>query len=236
MWIFLPLGLIMPSTFPRDKVDPKYLGPDGDFDIQIRVRSLSHLENFIRDYFVPMGLNISEIEATPGMDYNFRAYARKADLAEAIAQAVLDIDFQKFKPTAEAKAEDGSPLYAEGKAYHSVLNSIWGTVTRLGRPGGKWAPRAYKPLLPGAVTQQRDLFTEADYFDYDYPESTREIDDILDRVWDLPSRDWLALLSMDELDLVRVEYDRQVASERRSYKPARRGATTVKRNRKKARK
>ncbi len=91
-WIFLPAGLIMPSTFPADKVDPKYLGPDGDFDIQVRGRVESHLTNFIRDYVDPLGLAHSEIQLTPEMDYNARFYMRKQDLALAVGKSVHDID------------------------------------------------------------------------------------------------------------------------------------------------
>lgn len=233
MWIFLPGGLLMPSTFPKDKVDPKYLGPDGNFDLQVRVRAVSHVENFIRDYVEPMGLAHSEIQMTPEMDYNARIYMRSEDFAQAMAQAVREIDYSKFKPTAEAKNEDGEALYAEGKAYHSVLNSIWGTLTRLGRPGGKWGPRSYSVRTPGAAAE-KDLFSDYDFAPRTFVDDDSEIDRILDRVWDLPSRDWVALLSLDELDLVRFEYDRQVASERTAYKPTR-SVAAVKKARKKAR-
>lgn len=140
MWIFAPHGLLMPAAIPAAKVDPKYLGPDGDFDLQIRVRAISHLENFIRDYAEPLNLAHSEIQKTPEMDYNARIYMRKADFAVAVAHMVMDIDYKKFKPTAEDKNEDGTLRYREGKEYHSVLNAIWGTVCRLGRPGGSWGP------------------------------------------------------------------------------------------------
>lgn len=144
MWIFTSGGLLMPATFPKDLVDKKYMDEAGLFDLQVRGRVVSHLENFIRDYMDPMGLAHSEIQKTPEMDYNARFYCAKADFAAAIAQTVLAIDYEKFKPTAEDTDAEGKPLYAEGKEYHSVLNSIWGTVCRLGSPGGKWA----YPLAP----------------------------------------------------------------------------------------
>jgi hypothetical protein len=146
-WIFLPGGLLMPAEFPADKADPKFVPEGSDFDLQIRARVKSHLENFIRDYMEPMGLTYSEIEATPQMDYNFRFYCSREDFAKAIAEAMLNIDYMKFKPTAEDRDEEGKPLYADGKDYHSVLNTIWGSVTRLGRPGGVWA---YEPGKKGA--------------------------------------------------------------------------------------
>lgn len=140
MWIFADFGLLMPAAIPAEKVNPEYLGPNGDFDLQIRARAVSHLENFIRDYATPMGLAHSEIQKTPEMDYNCRVYMRQEDFAAAVAQMVLNIDYRKFKPTAEAKNEDGTLKFREGKEYHGVLNSIWGAVCRLGAPGGSWGP------------------------------------------------------------------------------------------------
>ena len=137
-WLFLPGGLLMPSEFPADLVDAKWLGINGDFDIQVRARVESHLTNFIRDYMEPMGFAFSEIQATPSMDYNFRFYARRADFAQAVAQTILDIDYEKFKPTAENRDADGTPLYAGGKVYHTLLNNIWGSVCALNSPGGTW--------------------------------------------------------------------------------------------------
>lgn len=137
MWLFLPSGLLMPAAVPA-KADPE-LTDNGRRDIQVRGRIESHLTNFIRDYMEPMGLDYSEIEHTPQMDYNVRFYTTKEEFAQAIARATLDIDYLKFKPTAENKNEDGELLYKDGKAYHSVLNSIWGTVTRLAPAGGVWS-------------------------------------------------------------------------------------------------
>jgi hypothetical protein len=142
MWLFLPEGLIMPSEFPREKADPAFMDEAGLFDIQVRARTKSHLENFLRDRVDPFDLPHSAIQATPGMDYNFRFYIARKDLAVAVADAVLSLNYRKFKPTAEDRYEDGTPMYAEGREYHSVLNSIWGTVCRLGSPGGSWSVRS----------------------------------------------------------------------------------------------
>lgn len=138
MWLFLPLGLLMPASVPTAKVDPKWLGPEGKYDIQVRVRDKSHVENFIRDYLDPMGLPHSDIQDNPDMDYNHRIYMDKGDFAKAIAQATLDIDYEKFKPTAERRDAEGHALYPKGRIYHDVLNSVWGTVCKLGTPGGVW--------------------------------------------------------------------------------------------------
>lgn len=135
-WIFLPGGLLMPAETPMDLAPHSYT--QGIRNLQVRARAKSHLENFINEYMEPLGLDYSDIQATPGMDYNFRFYTRRGEFAQAIAASIIDIDYEKFKPEAERKDAAGKPLYAEGKEYHSVLNSIWGTVTRLGSPGGAW--------------------------------------------------------------------------------------------------
>jgi len=136
MWIFMPGGLLMPAAVPMDKVDAKWTN-GGEWNLQVRARTLSHLTNFIRDYMTEG--DYSEIQSTPEMDYNYRFYTSKKAFATGMAMAMLEIDYYKFKPTAEDTYEDGTLKYMDGKEYHSVLNSIWGTVCRLGLPGGKWA-------------------------------------------------------------------------------------------------
>lgn len=142
MWIFTEQGLLMPAAIPVDKVDPKYMKPG--FDLQVRGRVKVHLERWADKYMAPS--TYSDIEETPDLDYNVRFYCNHNDFAWAMGKAIADIDYKKFKPVAE-KPEYGK----EGKEYHQVLNSIWSTVTRLGSPGGYWAPwsptnpKGYKP-------------------------------------------------------------------------------------------
>lgn len=155
MWIFAPGGLLMPARIPEGgtegTVDPKWLGPNADYTMQVRGRERSHLENVIRDYFEPLGLPYSEIQMTPEMDYNCRFYTTHEAMATVAYKQVMDIDFLKFKPQAENTDDKGKLLYKDGKEYHSVLNSIWSTVCRLGMPGGVWGtysstnPNGYKP-------------------------------------------------------------------------------------------
>jgi hypothetical protein len=119
MWIFAPFGLIMPSIRPPATV------PEGDLrTIQIRTRREVDLTRF-RDEFMAPG-TVGEIIATPTFDYNFRAYCTPEDLAAGVAKLMLTVDYEKFKPTAER--------YSDNSTYHSVLNSIWGSVCRLNQP------------------------------------------------------------------------------------------------------
>lgn len=137
MWIFNPSGLLMPADVPMDKAPAKYT--KGYRDLQVRARVRSHLENFIRERMEPLGLDYSEIEATPNKDYDFRFYTRRSDFGIAIVDEIMAIDYKKFKPTAEARDAKGKMLYVDGKEYHTLLNGIWAKVSVLGNPyGGDW--------------------------------------------------------------------------------------------------
>lgn len=130
MWIFTPQGLLMPAAVPMDKVDPA-LTHDGKFDFQIRGRVAEHLQNFI-DAYMEEGTYNPVIQLTPEMDYNARFYTTREAFAQAMTRALMAVNYEKFKPQAYDHDQKSHPYYA-------CLNSIWGTVTMLGRPGGKWA-------------------------------------------------------------------------------------------------
>jgi len=140
MWDFTPFGLLMPSLAPMDKADPKLT--EGKYDLQVRARREGDLRYFMDHYMVPGSFH-DEIELTPNMDYNARFYTTKEGYADGMRAVIMDIDYKKFKPSAEAKDSEGNLKYgteAETRVYHSVLNSIWGVVSRLGAPGGFYGP------------------------------------------------------------------------------------------------
>jgi hypothetical protein len=122
MWDMTPFGILMPALRPAETVES-----GDDRLLQIRTRRAKELD-ILREKYLP---ELGETIATPNMDYNFRAYCTHEQYAEAMRLMILDIDYTKFKPTTEDKYKD--------KELHSVYNSIWGTVCRLGSPGGKWA-------------------------------------------------------------------------------------------------
>lgn len=163
-WLFLPQGLVMPARIPmggkEGEADPKFTD-GGRLTIQVRARSEQHLKNVIRDYFEPLGLEYSEIQLTPQMDYNARFYTTPEALGQFYMQVALDTDALKFKPLAEDQNADGSYKYgtkAETSLYHHVLNSIWASVCGIGRPGGIWGsysksnPNGYKPAAKASRT------------------------------------------------------------------------------------
>lgn len=179
MWIFADFGLLMPARFPADKVAAEYMDEARTFDVQVRVRDEEHLKDFIKYYLVPNEIEHSKIQATPEMDYNFRIYMRMTDFAFTLGLMALDIDYQKFKPSAERKDADGALLFKNGKLYHSVLNSIWGTVCRLGRPGGVWG--AMSPSNPNGYRPQP--YTTAGTYTSRSSEGRRYVDTAWGEAW-----------------------------------------------------
>jgi hypothetical protein len=240
MWIFYSGGLLMPSMAPLDKANPE-LTRDGEFSMQIRVREPEHLENLISDYLKPMGLEYSEIELTPKMDYNARLYMRPTDFGAAMAQMTVDIDYTKFKPTAERKNEDGTPRYKGGREYHSLLNSIWGTVANYRAPGGSWAPfRGKRSRLSRLFDDGHEDFAP-DWDDRhrsfgieDYvPASARYKEDLLAEVRGLPATEWDKVLWGSDLELISKEHKAALREERRAAKAWGRKAKAPAKSRKK---
>jgi len=140
MWIFLNGGLLMPSATPFAEANPELT--HGIRGIQVRGRLTEHLEWFRDVYVAPYTDDYSEIEQTPDMDYNCRFYMTHEEFAAALGRAVLDIDYRKFKPTAEGTDSRTGKPFKHGGKYHGVLNSIWGTVLRLAPAGGHYGPRS----------------------------------------------------------------------------------------------
>lgn len=221
-WHFFDFGLLMPAAAPMDKADVAFT--EGKYDFQIRGRVESHLQYFMDTYMEP-GTFHDEIESTPGMDYNVRFYTTREAYADAVRLTILDIDYKKFKPSAERKNADGTLKFAGGKLYHSVLNSIWGSVCQLGKPGGIWAENtvsryrgsnfggSYIPdkglnLYKGS-SRLGDSFMELgdeefDWFGGDYvPDVDIRTGDLISELSGIPSDQWEDYLTEAEYALVR---------------------------------
>lgn len=247
MWNLLPGGLLMPAAVPMDKADPKYTH-DGKFDLQVRGRVVRHLENFINEYMEPG--TYSEIQETPGMDYNARFYTTREAYADGMRNAILDIDYKKFKPTAERRLADGTLRYGpESVEYHSALNSMWSTLTRLGSPGGIWGvysksnPNGYKPgtkystlgrygstygsALGGWHSDELSGFDKDDWGvpDYSpYKDEEQEIQDLLEELDEhgVPTDQWERFLSPREFLLVKPLMSAARIRERKARRRVRR--------------
>lgn len=157
MWIFLSGGALMPAMVPVKMADPKWT-EDGRFDLQVRARVESHLDNFVRDFMEEGTYNPTIQASPPHMDYQFRLYTTQEAFGQAMAKAIMAIDYISFKDTADDLNEDKTPKYVDGKEYHSALYKVWSAVfSNL----GKRRYSAYTPstsyLKGGAhTTQYRD--------------------------------------------------------------------------------
>lgn len=171
MWDFTPFGLLMPASVPMDLADTAFT--EGKYDLQVRGRVAEHLQHFMDNYMEP-GTFHNELQLNPDMDYNCRFYTTREAYADAIRKVILEIDYEKFKPTAER--------YSWGKKYHDVLNSIWGNVTRLGAPGGKWAKGYWSGK---GSTSIGSSFYGSDDFEQVYgPQELAKPDDLQTEHWD----------------------------------------------------
>jgi hypothetical protein len=81
MWLYTKFGFFSIVQKPND-----------DF-LTVRSRSLNDLELFAKEYLK----SPSAIESTLENDYPYRLRAWHDDVAQAIARAVLDIDYDNFK-------------------------------------------------------------------------------------------------------------------------------------------
>lgn len=122
MWIFHGLGVLMPALRPPATV------PEGDPQtMQVRARRAADLDRF-REAYCP---SLGPTQATPEMDYDYRAYVEPEAFALALAQMVRDIDYTKFKPTTQRWDSGASEL-----ELHGFYNSVWSLMlSRLSRPG-----------------------------------------------------------------------------------------------------
>lgn len=137
----------MPATRPAHTIDLQ-----DDKTLQIRSRREKDL-NILREEY--MGDALGETMATPGFDYNFRAYCTPEAWGEALYEMSVEIDYSKFKPTT-ARYEDDE--------LHEVYNSMWATVCRLNAP---WSldPKAKAPVMFGAAHYGRPEGTAIPFLD-----------------------------------------------------------------------
>lgn len=258
MWIFSPSGLLMPGLVPtvngKSVANPE-LTRDGAFELQVRARLRSHLEYFIMENFVPLGLEYSDIEATPQMDYNYRFYTTRENLALAVANQVRAIDYVKYKEQSERKDSDGKPMYPDGKKFHNVLVRAWGLLTDLNPAGGWYGtystdnPRGSKSRssYTGSnrpVTASNSILaehygqgSESAATDDWLPEGEQEADILMESLWTdgIPREQWEDELSPTELDLLKRYYPNEF-SPRDTPRRVTRRAEKSKRGRKAARK
>lgn len=112
MWVFTRYGLMMPAEFPEAALAGGYA--EENHGLQVRGRCRQELRK-IRDRYFDVRW-CSDVEDTPGLDYEARFYCTRAGLRQAMSRIVDDIDGLKFKPTV---ADD---------RYRGMLERIWSVV------------------------------------------------------------------------------------------------------------
>lgn len=167
MWIFLSAGMMMPALIPQSVLDAAKTvdiqeAVDRGWELQVRGRVREHLEHFIETYMPADSCSV--VYESKGKDYNVRAYTSREAFGKGLLSASLDIDYVKFKETAER--------FSWGKAYHALLLKVWGDSTMLGRPyAGEWkygdSKKSYKARKRG--NPRRPKYTGSTFFDdYDW--------------------------------------------------------------------
>lgn len=118
MWIMTSYGILMPATIPANLAEDVGSLAFG-FNMQVRSRDKATLQKCRTRYMA--NFHVSEVVATPELDYDFRFYCNADDFADAVRWMVLEIDYEKFKPTTMRKGGGGKHL-------HMMYNEIWHVV------------------------------------------------------------------------------------------------------------
>ena len=131
MWIMTPHGILMPAAIPTVvlqrfdeewQTNPSAAPGIGTWNLQIRSRDRATLVK-TRRTMIALGAQVSIIESTPQMDYEYRFYCDSRDFGEYMAVEINHINYEKFKPTTLRRG-------GGGEALHNLYNSIWGVVAR----------------------------------------------------------------------------------------------------------
>ena len=140
MWIFGEWGLVMPVM--TDSKEDRALATDewtqGKYFLQVRGRMREHLEYFMENYMEP-GTFTDKIQYVPTHDYVFRFYTTHEAFAQAVAKAVMDIDYRHFKDRS-AKKVGGKHVFKRAEEYHKGLLGVWSATASFGQVGGFYGP------------------------------------------------------------------------------------------------
>ncbi len=137
MWLITNIGFYSIVQKPEDEQEAL---------LTIRARVKADLEN-LRDRYLPC---LGAISEDAGTDYKYRAKAPCLDLASALSQMTLDIDYGNFKDSvAKRQGPDRSKLYHE----------VWDVLHRLqakkgaNPPAGKAKRMSYGGVLLNSERQ-----------------------------------------------------------------------------------
>ncbi len=106
MWIMSNLGFFSIVQKPRDK---------GAGTLTVRARVKADLEN-LRTQYIPF---LGAIAEHSGSDYRFRATAPQKDVAAALGQMALNLNYSNFKDEV-AKRQGKARALAYGKVWNAL--------------------------------------------------------------------------------------------------------------------
>lgn len=106
MWIMTKLGFFSIVEKPEDR-------KNGNLTVRARVRA--DLENLHKQFLPGLGA----IQEDAGTDYRYRAKAKKADVAAALASLTNGVDYANFKDEVAKK---------QGKARAGLYGKVWSAL------------------------------------------------------------------------------------------------------------
>lgn len=110
MFVATSNGMFMPALRPPGTFDPER----DPRVLQVRTRRAKDLNALRRDYLPELGKTIK----LRGTDYEYRAYCTRAQWGAALARMAEDIEYVKFKDT------------AQDEQLHRLYLEMWGSILR----------------------------------------------------------------------------------------------------------
>lgn len=152
MWVMTSFGIFMPGLRPEGTV------PEGDNRVlQVRARRKIDLER-LRDLY--MGDELGEPISLKHTDYEWRAYCTLEAWGRALAKIGEDIDYVKFKETAEKKFNDHD-LHS---AYLKIWSSLFSHFSTQAHQDDYWGTSLYGSVGKyGTTYAGTGNFTTSDY-------------------------------------------------------------------------
>lgn len=111
MWLFTKVGFF--SAVLKDQSEAAK--PVAEQVVMVRARVREDLDAFRKTYAPKLGPTLE----WPGRDYPYRGLITKRDLAEAMAKAVLDLDYTNFK---------GAVAKTQGVERAHLYGGVWGIM------------------------------------------------------------------------------------------------------------
>lgn len=142
MWLFTKVGFFS-AVLKEESETEKTVAEQV---VMVRARVREDLDAFRKMYAPKLGPTLE----WPGRDYPYRGLITKRDLAEAMAKAVLDLDYDNFKSkVAQEQGYDRAHLYG---AVWGVMNDAESKLGARVKKAGEKAKQT-RLLIDGGVAR-----------------------------------------------------------------------------------